>query len=412
VLYHFFDLHSAMIAPARLMAETLNHVFSHPFVPASYTRMGRAIAASGEIFERATRRHGKPEFGIAELAIGERRVPVREEVVLARPFAELRRFVKADAAAEGQPRVLVVAPMSGHYATLLRDTVAGLLVDHDVYVTDWINACEVPLSAGGFDLDDYVDYVIAFLARLGPGAHVIAVCQPSVPVMAAVSIMAACDHPATPASMTLMGGPIDTRMSPTKPNRLAASRSLKWFERSVISTVPIVHRGAGRLVYPGFLQLTGFMSMNLDRHVGSAMKHFQHLVRGDGESAQAHRRFYDEYLAVMDLTAEFYLQTIDIAFQRHLLPRGQWVSRGRKVDAKAIANTALMTVEGELDDISGPGQTRAAHGLCANLPPERHRHLFVPGVGHYGIFNGSRWRRTILPEVARFIAANEPGGGG
>jgi poly(3-hydroxybutyrate) depolymerase len=411
LLYHFFDLHSAMVAPARLMAETVNHVFSHPFVPAAYTRMGRAIAASTEIFERATRRHGKPEFGIAEIAVGDTRVPVREEVVVAKPFAELRRFVKQGDVPAGQPRVLLVAPMSGHYATLLRDTVAGLLPAHDVYVTDWINACEVPLAAGSFDLDDYVDYVIEFLTRLGPGAHAIAVCQPSVPVMAAVAIMAAAGHPATPASMTLMGGPVDTRMSPTKPNRLAGSRSLKWFERSVISSVPMLHRGAGRRVYPGFLQLTGFMSMNLDRHVGSAMKHFQHLVRGDGDSAQAHRKFYDEYLAVMDLTAEFYLQTIDIAFQRHLLPRGQWVSRGRKVDAKAIATTALMTVEGELDDISGPGQTRAAHGLCASLPAEKHRHLFVPGVGHYGIFNGSRWRRMILPEVAAFIAANDPGAG-
>jgi poly(3-hydroxybutyrate) depolymerase len=408
LLYHLFDLHTAMVAPARLMAETLGHVFSHPFVPASYTRMGRAIAAGSEIFERATRRHGKPQFGIHDVEIDGVRVPVREEVATAKPFAELRRFVKErDAAAPPEPRVLVVAPMSGHYATLLRDTVAGLLPAHDVYITDWINACEVPLAAGRFDLDDYVDYVIDFLAFLGPGTHVIAVCQPSVPVLAAISIMAAEDHPAAPDSMTLMGGPIDTRMSPTKPNKLAQSRSLKWFERSVLSVVPIMHRGAGRRVYPGFMQLTGFMSMNLDRHVGSTMKHFQHLVRGDGDSAHAHRKFYDEYLAVMDLTAEFYLQTIDIAFQRHLLPRGLWVSRGRKVDPKAISRTALMTVEGELDDISGPGQTRAAHGLCASLPPDRHTHLFVPGVGHYGIFNGSRWRRLILPEVTRFIRAQD-----
>jgi poly(3-hydroxybutyrate) depolymerase len=408
VLYHFFDLHTAMVSPARLMAETLGHVFSHPFVPASYTRMGRAIAAGSEIFERATRRHGKPHFGIREVEIDGAHVPVREEVATAKPFAELRHFVKQrDGAAPEEPRVLVVAPMSGHYATLLRDTVAGLLPSHDVYITDWINACEVPLSAGSFDLDDYVDYVIDFLAFLGPGTHVIAVCQPSVPVLAAISIMASEGHPAAPDSMTLMGGPIDTRMSPTKPNKLAQSRSLKWFERSVLSVVPMIHRGAGRRVYPGFMQLTGFMSMNLDRHVGSTMKHFQHLVRGDGDSAHAHRKFYDEYLAVMDLTAEFYLQTIDIAFQRHLLPRGLWVSRGRKVDPKAITRTALMTVEGELDDISGPGQTRAAHGLCANLPAERHTHLFVPGVGHYGIFNGSRWRRLILPDVTRFIRAQD-----
>jgi poly(3-hydroxybutyrate) depolymerase len=409
LLYHLFDLHGAMVAPARLMAETVNHVFSHPMVPAAYTRMGRAIAASSEIFERATRRHGKPQFGIQEVAVGEARVPIHEVVTARKPFAELRHFAKpAGAVPDGQPRVLIVAPMSGHYATLLRDTVAALLPAHDVYITDWINACEVPLAAGRFGLDDYLDYVVDFLDVLGPGTHVVAVCQPSVPVLAAVSIMSAENHPATPPSMTLMGGPIDTRISPTKPNKLATSRPLRWFERSVLSVVPLVHRGAGRLVYPGFMQLTGFMSMNLDRHVGSTMKHFQHLVRGDGESAQTHRKFYDEYLAVMDLAADFYLETIDVAFQRHLLPRGLWVSRGRRVDPKAVTATALMTVEGELDDISGPGQTRAAHGLCSNLAPEKHTHLFVPGVGHYGIFNGSRWRRAIQPEVARFIRAHDP----
>jgi poly(3-hydroxybutyrate) depolymerase len=410
VLYQLYDLHTAMVAPARLMAETLHQVFSHPLVPASYTRMGRAIAASTEIFERATRRHGKPEFGIRDTLHDGARVPVREETALQLPFAALRHFRKEGVApAACGPRVLVVAPMSGHYATLLRDTVAGLLPEHDVFVTDWINACEVPLSAGPFDLDDYVDYVIACLARLGPGTHVLAVCQPSVPVLAAVSIMAAAGHAAVPPSMTLMGGPIDTRMSPTKPNKLAQSRPLKWFERSVLSTVPAIHRGAGRRVYPGFMQLTGFMTMNLDRHFGSTIKHFQHLVRGDGESAQAHRKFYDEYLAVMDLTAEFYLQTIDIAFQRHLLPRGLWVSRGRRIDPKAITTTALMTVEGEFDDISGPGQTRAAHGLCANLPAGLHAHFLARGVGHYGIFNGSRWRSLVLPEIARFLRAHDPG---
>ena len=408
LLYHFYDLHSAMVAPARLVAETLNHVFSHPLVPASYTRMGRAIAAGSEIFERATRRHGKPRFGIGHVVVDGEAVEVREEVVARKPFAELRRFRKQGTDRD-EPRVLVVARMSGHYATLLRDTVAALLPGHDVSITDWINACEVPLEDGRFDLDDYVDYIVDFLAALGPGAHLVAVCQPSVPALAAASIMAAEDHPDAPASMTLMGGPIDTRMSPTKPNKLAQSRSLRWFERSVLSTVPMGHRGAGRHVYPGFMQLTGFMSMNADRHFGSTLKHFQHLVRGDGESAQAHRRFYDEYLAVMDLTAEFYLQTIDVAFQRHLLPRGLWVSRGRKVEPKAIAHTALMTVEGEFDDISGPGQTRAAHGLCANLPPGKHRHLFAKGVGHYGIFNGSRWRSTIMPEVAAFIRAHDRG---
>lgn len=410
MLYHFYDLHHAMVTPARLMAETLQHVFSHPLVPAAYTRMGRAIAAGSEIFERATRRHGKPGFGIASVDVDGTPVAISERVAQAVPFCELRHFVKArDGVTRHEPRVLVVAPMSGHYATLLRDTVAALVPRHDVYITDWVNACQVPLSRGGFDLDDYVDTIIGFLHALGPGTHVVAVCQPSVPALAAASIMAAQDDPAAPASMTLMGGPIDTRMSPTKPNKLAESRPLKWFERHVLSTVPATYAGAGRRVYPGFMQLTGFMSMNADRHFGSTVKHFQHLVRGDGDSAHAHRRFYDEYLAVMDLAAEFYLQTIDIAFQRHLLPRGLWVSRDRKVDPKAITKTALMTVEGELDDISGPGQTRAAHGLCANIPTDRHRHYFAKGVGHYGIFNGSRWRSMILPELRDFIRAHDHG---
>ncbi|MBL8701406.1 MAG: polyhydroxyalkanoate depolymerase [Alphaproteobacteria bacterium] len=408
MLYHFYDLHHAMVTPARLMAETLQHVFSHPLVPASYTRMGRAIAAGSEIFERATRRHGKPEFGIKSVPVDGTPVAVSEHVAHAKPFCELRHFRKAvDGAGRHEPRVMIVAPMSGHYATLLRDTVAALLPGHDVYITDWINACQVPLSQGRFDLDDYADYIIEFLHVLGPGTHVVAVCQPSVPALAAAAIMAGEDDPAAPASMTLMGGPIDTRMSPTKPNKLAESKPLKWFERSVLSTVPAIYPGAGRKVYPGFLQLTGFMSMNLDRHFGSTVKHFQHLVRGDGDSAQAHRKFYDEYLAVMDLSAEFYLQTIDIAFQRHLLPRGLWVSRNRRVDTKAITRMALMTVEGELDDISGPGQTRAAHGLCANIPADNHRHYFAKGVGHYGIFNGSRWRSMILPELRDFIRQHD-----
>jgi poly(3-hydroxybutyrate) depolymerase len=409
VLYHFYDLHNAMFAPARLMAETMQHVFTHPLVPASYTRMGRAIAAGSEIMERAMRRHGKPAFGIREVMVDGAPAVVVEEVALAKPFAELRHFRKQRQPVAGQPRVLVVAPMSGHYATLLRDTVAALLPAHDVYITDWVNACEVPAKAGRFDLDDYVDYIVDFVAHLGANTHVIAVCQPSVPVLAAISIMEAENHAAAPASMTLMGGPIDTRMSPTKPNKLAQAHSLKWFERSVISTVPAIYPGAGRKVYPGFLQLTGFMSMNAERHLGSTMKHFQHLVRGDGDSAQTHRRFYDEYLAVMDLTEEFYIQTIDIAFQRHLLPRGLWVSRNRKIDPKAITGVALMTVEGEFDDITGPGQSRAAHGLCVNLAPEKHKHFFAKGVGHYGIFNGSRWRSMILPEIASFIRAHDRG---
>jgi poly(3-hydroxybutyrate) depolymerase len=405
VLYHLYDFNHAMLSPARFVAEAMQHVFSHPMVPVSYTGVGRAIAAGSEIFERATRRYDKPAWGIAKIKIDGIDVAITEEVVHQLPHCELRHFKRE--IQRHDPRVLVVAPMSGHYATLLRDTVATLLISHDVYVTDWRNASEVPMSAGPFGLDDYIDHLIASLEYLGPNTHILAVCQPSVPVFASVSIMADAFHPCRPSSMTLMGGPIDTRMSPTKPNKLAQSKSLKWFEKNVVSPVPAHYPGYGRRVYPGFLQLTGFMSMNLDRHVGSTMKHFQHLVRGDGESAQGHRKFYDEYLAVMDLSAEFYLETIDIAFQRHLLPRGLWVSRNRRVDPRAIDDIAVMTVEGELDDISGPGQTRVAHGLCVNVPAEKHKHFFAPGVGHYGIFNGSRWRSMIMPQVRDFIRAND-----
>lgn len=405
MLYQLYDLHNASMAPWRLAAETIQHVFSHPALPFAYTRMGRAIAAGSEIFERATRHHGKPRFGIDHTTIDGAAVPITIKTVAATPFCNLLHFARATDRRD--PKVLVVAPLSGHYATLLRGTVEALLPDHDVYITDWINAAEVPVSDGRFDLDDCVDTLIGFLRVLGRETHVIAVCQPSVPVLAAIAIMAAENDPAAPRSMTLMGGPIDTRVNPTKVNIFAHRHSLDWFERTVISTVPFGHLGFMRRVYPGFLQLTGFMAMNVDRHFGSAVRHFQHLVRGDGDSAASHREFYDEYLAVMDLTAEFYLQTIKIAFQDHALARGTWVSRGRKVDPGAIRDTALMTVEGELDDISGPGQTKAAHYLCRNLPPEKHLHRLQPRVGHFGIFNGSRWRGEILPALREFIRAND-----
>ncbi len=405
MLYHLYDLQYAMLSPSRLVAETLQHIFSHPLFPVSYTRFGRAIAASSEIYERATRRYGKPEFGIDHTVIDGERVPVDIVPVARRTFCVLLHFRRATDRKD--PKVLVVAPMSGHYATLLRGTVRGLLPEHDVYITDWVNASMVPVTEGRFDLDDYIDYVIEFLELLGPDVHVLAVCQPSVPVLAAVSMMSAADNPAVPRSMILMGGPIDTRVNPTQVNLLAATRPIEWFERTVITNVPIGYPGFMRRVYPGFLQLTGFMTMNLDRHFGSTLRHFHHLIRGDGESASAHREFYDEYLSVMDLTAEFYLQTVKVAFQDHALPLGTMVSRGRKVDPRAIQKTALMTVEGELDDISGVGQTYAAHALCANLPPEKRRHLLQKGVGHFGIFNGRRWRNEILPQVRDFIRAND-----
>jgi poly(3-hydroxybutyrate) depolymerase len=391
-----------------LAAETAQHVFSHPMMPMAYTSMGRAMAAGAEMVERATRRYGKPAFGLGQVTIDGESCPIVEEVVYSKPFCDLLHFERQTPALRDDPKVLVVAPMSGHYATLLRGTVEALLPDHDVYVTDWVNAALVPLMGEEsiFNLDSYVDYLIEFLEVLGPETHLLAVCQPSVPVMAAVSLMSADDGVRAPRSMTLMGGPVDTRVNPTKVNQLAAERSLEWFERSVLSDVPPAYPGFMRRVYPGFLQLSGFMSMNLDRHVGSAVKQFQHLVRGDGLGAQGHREFYDEYLSVMDLDAAFYLQTIKVAFQDHDLPRGTWVSRGRKVDPGAIRNTALLTVEGELDDISGVGQTYAAHALCNNLPADKHRHWLQKNVGHYGIFNGKRWRTEILPQVRGFIRDN------
>ena len=404
LLYHLYDFQHAALAPLRLTAETLQQVFSHPLMPLSYTRLGRVVAAGAEIVERSTRRYRKPEFGLATTRIGNADVAVRETTVLRQPFCDLIRFER-DTPRE-DPRVLLVAPMSGHYATLLRDTVAGLLPDHDVYITDWHGASEVALDRGKFDLDTYVQYVIDFLAHLGPRAHVIAVCQPSVPVLAAASILGADRHACAPASMTLMGGPIDTRVNPTRVNRHAREHSLEWFERTCISNVPATYPGFMRRVYPGFLQLTSFMAMNADRHLGSAMKHFHHLVRGDGESAEAHRRFYDEYLAVMDLPAEFFLQTIKVAFHDHELPRGTMRWQGTPVDTHAVERTALMTVEGELDDISAVGQTVAAHDLCPSIPAHRRRHHLQKGVGHFGIFNGRRWRSEILPNVRDFIRKN------
>ena len=404
-LYQLYDFHQAAVSPVRLAAEALQQIFSHPLLPVAYTKFGRALAAGSELVERATRRYGKPGFGLDRVVIGEEIVPIEVDTVLHRPFCDLLRFRRA--IGRHDPKVLIVAPLSGHYATLLRGTVAGLMPDHDVYITDWINAANVPLHRGRFDLDDYIDYIVEFLGLLGPEAHVIAVCQPSVPVLAAVALIAAERPRESPRSMTLMGGPIDTRVNPTKVNRLAAARSLEWFERAVISQVPAAYPGFMRRVYPGFIQLSGFMGMNLDRHVGSALNHFNHLVRGDGESAAVHRAFYDEYLSVMDLPAEFFLQTIRTVFQDHALPRGCMISRGRKVETRSIRRTALLTVEGEFDDISGPGQTAAAHDLCPGIPAAKRAQHLQAQVGQFGIFNGRRWRAEILPLVREFIRGNQ-----
>jgi poly(3-hydroxybutyrate) depolymerase len=323
-----------------------------------------------------------------------------------KPFGHLLHFSRQ---VEGRrdPKVIVVAPMSGHYATLLRGTVEAMLPDHDVYITDWIDARDVSLDHGTFTLDDYIDYLIQFMEFLGPDTHVLAVCQPSVPMMAAVSIMAAEDHPCQPCSMVMMGGPIDTRINPTKVNEMATDKPFSWFENTVIQSVPFNHVGRGRRVYPGFLQLQGFMSMNLERHVGEHLKLFHNMVRGDGDSAEQHREFYDEYLSVMDLPADYYLETIRKVFQEHLLPKGELTSRGRKVDPSKIRRTALMTVEGEKDDITGIGQTKAAHALCTNLPDSMQRYHLQAKVGHYGVFNGRRWREEVYPNVRDFIRTHD-----
>lgn len=408
MLYGLYDMQHAALYPARVLAEATQNAFQNPFSPASYTRLGRTIAAGAELFERTTRRFGKPAFGLSVTKINGDDVAVREVPVLSKPFCTLVHFERSTD--EVHPTVLVVAPLSSHYATLLRGTVEALLPEHDVYITDWLDARTVPLSRGSFDLEDYITYVMAFLAHLGPQTHVIAVCQPTVPVLCAVSLMAQNNDPNQPASMVLMGGPIDTTASPTVVTELATTKPLEWFERTVIESVPAYYPGGFRRVYPGFIQLTGFMSMNLDRHVDAHVKLFQHLVRGDGDSAEQHRHFYDEYLSVMDLPAEFFLQTVCRIFQQHALPRGTMTWKGQTVDPAAIRHTALLTVEGEMDDISAPGQTRAAHRLCRNIPVEKHADHLQKGVGHYGIFNGRRWREQILPRVRDFILTHDTGG--
>ncbi len=403
MLYQAIEAHLASLTPARLTARWMHQMMSHPMLPCSYTTGCRAAAAWLELFDRATQRRSKPGFGLPAVEIAGERAAVRAAVVAEKPFCRLLHFARDLKRPRNDPRVLVVAPMSGHHASLLRGTVETLLPAHEVYVTDWADARLVPLSAGNFDLADYIDYVIAFLRILGPQTHVLAVCQPSPPVLAAAALMAAAGDPAAPKSLTLMGGPVDTRLSPTAVNRVGASQSLDWFERRVIDLVPPHYPGAMRRVYPGFLQLGGFMSMNPDRHVQSHIDFFHHLVVGDGESAAAHRRFYDEYLSVMDLSADFYLDTIRHVFQEHSLARGVFRHRGEKVEPAAIRRTALMTIEGELDDISGLGQTKAAHDLCRSIPAARRRHLEQVGVGHYGIFNGRKWRQSIYPAWAEFV---------
>lgn len=408
-LYWMYEMAHAALNPSRAMADASRMFFKNPMNPAAHTTMGKSMAAGLELFERATRRYGKPEWGIETTLVGGTRVPVHINTVWERPFCRLLHFERAfdHPPRRIQPRLVIVAPMSGHYATLLRGTVEAFLPTHDVYITDWTDAKLVPLSEGRFGLDDYIDYLISIFHRMGGDCHVLAVCQPAVPVAAAVARMEQMNDPYAPKSMILMGGPIDTRESPTAVNALAKERGIDFFRRHVITHVPWPHPGAMREVYPGFLQLNGFMTMNLDRHLIAHADLFRHLVQGDGDSAEKHRDFYDEYLAVMDLDANFYLETVEKVFIEHALPNGTMTHHGQPVRLEAIRNVALMTVEGEKDDISGVGQTEAMHRLCPDLPDDKRAHWLQPGVGHYGVFNGSRFRSEIAPRISDFILSQE-----
>jgi polyhydroxyalkanoate depolymerase len=404
MLYAAYQAQADLLAPFQAFADLINTSFrdtcSGPLVNPYFRR----IAASAELFSRAHLTHKRPPFGVDFVEVAGEQIDVFEEVALETPFGALLHFRKARDFA--QPRVVLFAPMAGHFPTLLRNTVRALLPDHDVYLTDWHNARDVPLSAGRFGFEDYVDDSIRFIEHVGPGAHVIAVCQPCAAVLAAISVMAETENPAQPRSMTLMAGPVDTRVNPTQVNLLATGNSLQWFEKNLIDVVPRKFEGRNRRVYPGFLQLVAFMSMNLPRHLRAHLDLFAQVVKFEDQKADATRDFYDEYFAVFDMPAEFYLETVDRVFQRHLLPRGLLEHRGRRVEPKAIRETALLTVEGERDDICSVGQTLAAHDLCTSLKPSRKQHHLQAGVGHYGVFSGNRWNREIYPQVQAFIAAN------
>ncbi|MGB0410530.1 MAG: polyhydroxyalkanoate depolymerase [Pikeienuella sp.] len=416
MLYHAYEMNHAAISPWRQYAKLSIQNLRNPFNPFANSLPARTTAAAFEMFLRATCRYGKPEFGLKDIKVDGKPVEIIEENVVERPFGNLLHFRRSGPSVDGrkdQP-LLIVAPMSGHFATLLRGTVEAMLPEHDVYITDWIDVRDVPLSDGRFDLSDYMDYVRDFCGYLfdrhGQRPAVLAVCQPGVPVLAATALMAEDKAPERPASVVLMGSPIDTNRNPTEVNKLATTRPLSWFEKNVIVTVPFPNAGFMRRVYPGFLQLSGFMQMNRDRHVDAHVRQFNNLVRGDGESAAEHEKFYDEYLAVMDMTAEFYLETIEFVFQKHALPEGKLMHHGtRPVRLDAITDVALMTVEGEKDDITGIGQTRAALDLAVNLPESKKTHFEQEQVGHYGVFNGSRWRSSIQPRVAKFFASHSDG---
>jgi len=407
MLYDAYEMQRSLLAGASTLANIGAGWMQNPANPFAYNGMGPIVASALDVFAHAAAPRGKPHFGIETTKVDGREVKVSEEIVLRRPFGQLKHFVREGV--EGGPKLLIVAPMSGHHATLLRGTVQRMLPRHDVYITDWRDAKQVPTDEGRFDLDDYIDYLIAFLDHIGPKrggarAHLLAVCQPAVPCYAAAALMSAARDPARPKTLTMMGGPIDTRKAPTPVNVVATQRPYSWFENNVIATIPFSYPGAGRQVYPGFLQLAGFMAMNLGEHLNGHWEMFKHLVDGDGEGADASKAFYDEYRSVCDMTAEFYLQTVDVVFQRHLLPKGELTHRGRIVDLGAIHDIALLAIEGERDDISGIGQTRAALDISTGLPAKLRKYHLARGVGHYGIFNGSKWRERIAPVVEGWIA--------
>jgi poly(3-hydroxybutyrate) depolymerase len=408
MLYDAYEIQRSLLAGASAWANFSAGLLNNPANPFAYFGGGPVLASALEVFAHASAPRGKPDFGLDFTTIHGKQIEVHEEIVLRMPFGQLKRFVREGV--EGGPKLLIVAPMSGHYATLLRGTVERMLPTADVYITDWRDAKLVPMAEGRFDLDDYIDYLVAFLEHIGaegdPRPHVLAVCQPSVPAFATAALMSADKHPNRPKTLTMMGGPIDTREAPTAVNTLATERPHSWFAQNVIATIPATYAGAGRRVYPGFLQLAGFMTMNLGSHMVSHWEMFRHLVDGDGEGADSTMKFYEEYRSVCDMTAEFYLQTIDVVFQAHALPKGEMLHRGRKVDPSAITDVAILAIEGERDDISGLGQTKAALTIADKLPAKLKKYHMAPEVGHYGIFNGSKWRTKIAPVLESWIAAH------
>lgn len=406
MLYNAYEIHRNLMASASAVATASMEMLQNPANPFSYFGGGPLLASALDVFAHAAAPRGKPEFGLLTTNIDGRHVPIREVIEAKKAFGQLRHFVREGHAAR-DPKLLIVAPMSGHFATLLRGTVARMLPNHEVYITDWADARDIPIAEGSFDLDDYVDYLVEWLEYIGPGTHMLAVCQPSVPSLAAASLMSATTNPCRPRTLTMMGGPIDTRQGPTAVNDLAQERPLSWFRQNVVATVPFSYPGAGRKVYPGFMQLAGFMTMNLGNHLMSHWQMFKHLVQGDDDSADSTKKFYEEYRSVCDMTAEFYLQTVHEVFQKHSLPKGELLHRGTRVDPGAITDIALLAIEGENDDISGIGQTKAALDISINLPATMKHYHLAESVGHYGIFNGAKWRERIAPVVEDWIRQHD-----